>query len=266
MNITTLAKASNVSNATVVRFATELGCNGYPEMQQELQKIMFSYYSSLDEIKEMSSPASRDTYLNQVQEALDALPSVFRKRNIRTIEKSAELINASKCVFLVGNQVSSPFVSYTQYLLSKYKTGVENISQLSMEDEDRIKAAGKDSCAIVFALQRYPNQTLKAIEILHKADIPMIIFSDSELFPYEQYATYIIYARTNHPLGFRPMMLIFSIVYEMILYVINNDITSATENVKRFDEYVEQHDIYFKMSYDYSSDVLIEDYLTDRPS
>lgn len=265
MNITTLATASGVSNATVVRFAMELGCSGYPQMQQELQQIMFNYYSSLDEIKEMSSPDTRSNYLNQVQDSLEALPCIFKQRDLMTIQKSSELINASKCVFLVGNRVSSPFVTYTQYLLSKYKIGIRDISRLSMEDEDAVKAAGANGCAIVFALQRYPNLTLKIIETLYKVGVPMIIFTDSELFPYEQYAKYIIYARTSHPLGFRPMMLIYSIIYEIILYVINNDIATAMENVKRFDNYVDEHNIYFKMSYDYASDILISGHSADEP-
>lgn len=260
MNITDLATASGVSNATVVRFAKEFGCSGYPQMQKELQKIMFNYYSSLDEIKEMASSDSRSDYLNQVQKSLEALPAIFSGRDITTIQKAAELISASKYIFLAGNQISSPFVTFTEYILSKYKPGVRNISNLSIADEDSIKTSPGESCAIVFALQRYPNLTLKLIETLYKNNVPMIIFSDSELFPYEEYANYIIYARTSHPLGFRPMMLVFSIVYEIILYVINNDVTAALENVKRFDEYAELHDIYFKMSYDYAADSSAEIY------
>ena len=61
----------------------------------------------------------------------------------------------------------------------------------------------------------------------------------------------IIYARFFHPLAFSPLILIFSLIYEIILRVISLDVERATENVKRFDDYVEQHNVYLKLSYDY---------------
>ena len=58
-----------------------------------------------------------------------------------------------------------------------------------MADDDEIRSAGAGDCAIVFALQRYPNRTMRLIELLHQCGVPMIIFSDSDLFPYEQWPT-----------------------------------------------------------------------------
>ncbi len=245
MNISALAEAAGTSVSSVVRFANDLGCSGFPMMQQELQKVMFNYYSSLDEIEEMKSTDSRKQYLNQVQRSLEQLPQMYAKRDEAIIAKAADMLYEAEHVFLVGNQISAPFCPYTQYLLGKYKPGIQDVSEMTMEDEDELRAKSNKSVAIVFALQRYPNKTLHAIRQLHACGIPMIVFTDSELFPLRELAACMICIPTTHWLAFSPMMLLYSIMYELILLVIDKDVDKAMENVQRFDEYVERNQIYY---------------------
>lgn len=264
MNISALADASGVSNASVVRFATELGCEGFPEMQRELQKVMFNYYSSLDEIEEMKSPMGRSKYLGEVQRSLEQLPLYYEKRDMTAIRKAAEMISSTQHVFLVGNQISAPFCPYTQYLLSKYKLGVRDISGMSIADEDSLRETGEHGVAIVFALQRYPNKTLYTIRHLHQCGVPMIVFTDSELFPLKDLADCMICVPTTHWLAFSPLMLMYSIIYEIVLLVIDNDVDLAMENVRRFDDYVEKNQIYYKTAYDYVPIVSEKDNLSNK--
>ena len=244
MDISTLAGAAEVSTATVTRFANSLGCSGYPDLRRQLQKVIFNNYTSLDEIAGVlqRDPAAAVT---DVDEALRGLPGRYQMIDKEKIRRAAQMICASGRVLLVGNQISAPFVPYTMYLLGKYHEDLVDISPMSFEDEKILKASGANDCALVFAFQRYPNATIRAIQRLRQHGIPMIIISDSDLFPFEELADLMICVNFKNSLAFAPLMLVYSVIYEIILNVIMLDPEKAEKNVRRFDEYVERNRIYY---------------------
>ena len=246
MDISTLASEANVSTATVTRFAISLGCGGYPELRQQLRKVLFNYYTSLDEISDVLQRNPGDT-VTDVDEALRGLTKSYQLIDKQLIQRAAEMICSSDRVLLVGNQMSSVFVPYTKYLMGKYHGDVIDISTMSFENEKLLKVANGKDCALVFALQRYPNVTIKAIHSLREQGIPMIIISDSDLFPFEEMADVMIYASFKNSLAFAPLMLVYSVVYEIILKVVMLDPGKAETNVRKFDEYVERNGIYYEL-------------------
>lgn len=245
MDISTLASAANVSTATVTRFAISLGCSGFPELRQQLKKIIFNNYTSLDEIHDVlhRDPAQDVT---DVYDALRGLPGRYQLIDKSLIRRAAEMICASDRVLIAGNQISSIFVPYTLYLLGKYRENIFDISAMSFETEKLMEASDGVDCALVFALQRYPNATIKAIHRLHECGIPMIIISDSDLFPFEELAEVMIHVSFKNSLAFAPVMLVYSVIYDIILNVVALDADTAEVNVKKFDEYVDRNQIYFE--------------------
>ena len=246
MDITTLANAADVSTATVTRFATSLGCGGYTELRQQLRKIQFNYYTSLDEISDVLQRDS-GAAVTDVDEALRGLSGRYQLIDKNQIQRAAQMICSSERVLLVGNQISSVFMPYTMYLLGKYHENLVDISTMSFEDEKFLKTSNGNDCALVFALQRYPNTTINAIRRLRECGIPMIIISDSDLFPFEELADVMIYVSFKNSLAFAPVMLVYSVIYEIILKVVTLDPEKAEQNVRRFDEYVERNQIYYEM-------------------
>lgn len=244
MDISTLASAANVSTATVTRFAISLGCSGFPELRRQLQKILFNNYTSLDEIHDVLRRNPGEAVAD-VDNALRGLPNRYQLIEKAQIRRAAEMICASDRVLIAGNQISGMFVSYTMYLLGKYRENLVDISAMRFADEKLMETSEGKDCALIFALQRYPNVTIRAIHRLRECGIPMIIISDSDLFPFEEMADVMIYVDFKNSLAFAPLMLVYSVIYEMILNVVILDPQNAESNVKKFDEYVERNQIYF---------------------
>lgn len=243
MDISSLAGAADVSTATVTRFAISLGCSGYPELRQQLKKILFNNYTSLDEISDILK-REHGSVVTDVEDALRGLPGRYQQIEKAKIRRAAEMICSSEKVLLVGNQISSMFVPYTMYLLGKYHDDLVDISAMRFEDEKLLESSAGRDCALVFAFQRYPNATIRAIRRLQACGIPMIIVSDSDLFPFKELAELMICVNFNNSLAFSPLMLVYSVIYEIILNVIMLSPEKAEENVRKFDEYVERNRIY----------------------
>lgn len=94
MSADQLAKASGVSEATVIRFARTLGYNGYSEMKKEFQRALVNNLTSSKKFEEGLKTISSESVL---EELLKTHHAVFQNMNLSELTKS--LKNAAKIIF-----------------------------------------------------------------------------------------------------------------------------------------------------------------------
>lgn len=243
MKSTELSQEAGVSNATVTRFCVALGYDGYASLQEDLQTTVLNRISTMDQINYMENSAN-DHYITNMLHSIQDIPEIFEERDRETINRAAELIGASAFTYFAGTQMSEVFVSFAVYSLSKFKTGVSDISNWSMETEDHVNSHGGESCAVVFALQRYPAKTMEVLKALHEKNVPIILFTDSPLFPNLDMAKYVIYIPTRYISFINPIALGLCIMHEIIIRVVRLNLEQAKANVKRWEAFVERNGIY----------------------
>ena len=66
MTASKLGETVGVSESTVVRFATELGYDGYPKLQKAMQEMIRDKLTSVQRIEVTSSRIGNDDVLNSV--------------------------------------------------------------------------------------------------------------------------------------------------------------------------------------------------------
>lgn len=243
MKSTELAREAGVSNATVTRFCVALGYEGFSMLQENLKTTVLNQISTIDQINYMENSDS-DYYISSMLHSIHDIPAVFDERDRETINQAAELIGASAYTYFAGSQMSQVFVSFAAYTLSKFKTGVIDISTGDLEAEDHINSHGEEACAIVFALQRYPAKIMEILERLHEKGVPIILFTDSPLFPHLDKAKYVIYIPTRYISFINPIAIGLCIMHEIIVRVVHLDLERAKANVERWEAFVERSGIY----------------------
>lgn len=244
---TELAQKVGVSNSTVTRFSMAIGYEGYAEMQADLQSVVLHQISTIDQIRYMEK-ASDDYYIQNMANSIRSIPQLYEERDRETILASARLIDASKYVLVAGSQMSETFASFTAYTLSKFKQEVHDVTQWNLHAQDLAAGHASESCAIVFALQRYPNQTLDVIRRLSQAKVPIILFTDSPLFPLIDCAEHTIYIPTRFISFINPIAICLCIINELILHTVHLDLDSAKANVERWEALAASKDVYYSES------------------
>ena len=248
MNSTDLASAAGVSNPTVIRFISFIGYDGYAHFQKELQKNVLNYFTSLEQATHIISNSSQDDSMNQMDAIVEKIPWYFINRNREVLKQAAKLLSESEDVYFIGNQVSSVFLRYCVYEFLKYKKGIHALNNENLEYYDLIRNPTEKKCAVVFALQRYPNRTLTIVKELYEAQMPIILFTDSDLFPYLHMAKYVLYSPAESASFVVPIINTFLLIMDLQRQMIMLDADKVLENVKRFEEYEVLNKIYYKLS------------------
>ncbi len=235
MNLAELARESKVSNATITRFAISLGYEGFPDFQKDIQKSAFNHIPPRNQVDILTS--SSDEIFESMLENFAKTQSTYSQRDLQTVIGAAELISKSKKVFITGYQWSKSLVEATSYELRKYTNGVFPVLDNSFANYDLITDKPQKSCAIVFAMPRYPGRTMEHFKHFQKLDIPIILFTD-DFFPFKNQAKHLftipLFGAATSVVF--PQILILAIIQEIISRVIINNPELAKKRSAKFEE------------------------------
>ena len=199
MTAAKLGEATNVSESTVVRFASALGYNGYPGLQKALQEMV---KSKLNSVQRMAVTAGRVGGGDMVDTALSAdiemIKATRESVSREAFAGSVLALNRAQRIFVLGARSAASLANFTAFYLNLVYDNVTLVDTSGTgEMFDKLyRITNKDVC-IAISFPRYSNQTLDALRFAAQRDAAIISITDSETSPIAQYATYLLTAKSS---------------------------------------------------------------------
>lgn len=197
-----IAKSVGVSEATVVRFATALGFDGYPSFRKKLQEDVHSKLTTLERI-DISVDDDKKHYsgnkyirkvlkkdIKSIYESMDTIQSPSFEESVKCI------VNAKK-VFILGFRTSGVLAEYLGHYLNIILDDVRVISHGSIDFYEQLIKPEKDDVVIAISFPRYAHSMIEAIQFLKKRGIKIIAVTDNENAPVYAYADHVLLAKSD---------------------------------------------------------------------
>lgn len=182
-----LGEIAGVSESTVVRFAIELGFDGYPKLQEALQKLVKNELTASQRMKVSSDRiAKTDKHiLKTVLESDSArISATLENINQREFDEAVDYIVNAKRVYIVGGRSSSALSHFFDFYLNLMRDNVINASTGAVtETFEHIFRIEEGDLLIGISFPRYSNKTVKAIEYAHSRGAKTIAITDSKQSP-----------------------------------------------------------------------------------
>lgn len=105
MTASKLGKLTEVSESTVVRFAAELGYDGYPSMQKALQEMARSRLTSTQRIQAAENSYGDDILGSVIQADMENLRQIAVNEDRGEFRAAVERIVAAKHIYIFGAPV-----------------------------------------------------------------------------------------------------------------------------------------------------------------
>ena len=103
MTASKLGKTVNVSESTVVRFAAELGYDGYPAMQKALQEMIRSKLTSVQRIEVSNSRIGDHDILSMVMQSdIEKIRMTLEETNRLQFSRAVDAIIAARHIYILG--------------------------------------------------------------------------------------------------------------------------------------------------------------------
>lgn len=246
MTSTTLANYANVSEATVIRFATTLGYSGYQEFQSKLRKHVQTEISLLDRFSFNLDSDPGDIYASVFTSEVNIINRTFTEENIKAFDLVVKLLDNKKELFLIGTQASSTLVTYTFNVMNKIFPRVFPITELTEQSLKLFSNAGEEAIAFVFSFARYSKATISLYKELMNRKIQTVSFTNSHLSPTAEGVDALIVIpneNTHFTSSFAAVITTINALAVKTSYTYKEQ---AKENMARFDKYSSNYDIFVK--------------------
>lgn len=199
MTANKLGKTAQVSESTVVRFATELGYDGYPTMQKALQEIIRGKLTSIQRIQasndQMTDPDILGTVMQRDMNSIHtAIIQADRAEFNRVVDK---LVHAEH-IYLLGVRSSSFLAGYLNFyfhLIFKNVTLVQNFT--AGEIFEQMLHIGPGDVLVGISFPRYSKMTENAVHFACDRGADVIAITDSQMSPLYQLASASLLVRSD---------------------------------------------------------------------
>ena len=190
MTASKLGKLVNVSESTVVRFASELGYDGYPGMQRALQEMIRSRLTSTQRIQVSGDRFSGQDVLGTVlQSDIEKLREMVSRADRTEFSEAVEQILGAKHIYIIGARSSSFVAGYLNFYLHLLFENVTLVqSNAAGEIFEQLFRIGPGDVIIAISFPRYSNVTLSSVKFARDRGATVIAVTDSEMAPIYQMA------------------------------------------------------------------------------
>jgi DNA-binding MurR/RpiR family transcriptional regulator len=199
MTAAKLAKAVNVSEATVVRFAYALGYEGYPEFQEALAECVKSKLNSVQRIGAKYGNSTQQEIINSVLGAdIEKIDDTIEHIDAQAFEMAVQSILDAKRVYIIGLRSCKPLAEFLQFYLNMVRDDVILLDSTSTSEifEQMLRINEKD-VVIGISFPRYSMRTLKALEMANDKNAKVITVTDSIHSPMCLYSSCNLFARSD---------------------------------------------------------------------
>ncbi len=113
MTASRLGKTVNVSESTVVRFAAELGYDGYPAMQKALQEMIRSKLTSIQRIEVSNDRIGNQDILSMVMQSdMDKIHMTLEETNREDFDRAVSAIVDARHIYILGVRSAAALASF----------------------------------------------------------------------------------------------------------------------------------------------------------
>ena len=199
MTASKLGKTVEVSESTVVRFATELGYKGYPGFQKALEELVRTKLNSIQRMEVTYGRISQSEILESVLNSdIDKIKMTLAGIDQNAFELAVNTLLNAKKIYIVGIRSSAPLANFLSFYLNLIVEDVVLVQATGASEifEQMIRVS-EDDVVIGISFPRYSMRTLKALEFASNRKAKVITLTDSIHSPINLYSSCNLIARSD---------------------------------------------------------------------
>lgn len=248
MTASKLGQTVNVSESTVVRFAAELGYDGYPSMQKSLQKMIRSRLTSVQRI-EMANDQMGDDVLSSVLRSDTAMiRSTLEELDRTRFNSAVDTILGARKIYIMGVRSSTAISRFMAFHFNMIFDNVREISaNTTSEIFEQILRVGEGDVVIGVCFPRYSSRTVKAMQYARDRGATVIAITDSEASPVASKAHITLTAKSDMISFVDSLVAPLSLVNALIVAISQKQNQDVADTFRHLEQIWDEYEVYEKV-------------------
>ena len=243
-----LAETCDVSEATVVRFVSQLGYGAYGEFLQALRDYVDTGLTLQDrvELPSLKEPGA-SKFHRVLFDEMNNLKQLYNTIDMNSLEAFVDALTESPWVYVIGSRLSYTFGYYLGWSLTKVRKGVRILNGSDSTAIDWLTNAPDDTLVVIIATSRYPNELIKLAKVARRLGHRLLVIADSVLCPLNQFAHLSLVAPTKNIPFIGSPTAIFSLITYMVLEIAGRDGQRLVDHQATMEQVYRENDVLFNL-------------------
>jgi DNA-binding MurR/RpiR family transcriptional regulator len=248
MTAAKLGAIVNVSESTVVRFAIELGFDGYPEFQHSLQEIVRTKLTSFQRIEVTNNLIGDGDVLTKVLGSdQDKIKRTLEEIDRAAFEEAVKRLVKADNIYVLGMRSSAMLASFFAHNLGMVFDRVKLVQTGSgSEMFEQIMNIGEGDVMIAISFPRYSKKLINGVNYAKHRGANIIAITDSTMSPIAPQASQLLLARSDMASFVDSLVAPLSIINAMIVAVSRAKQDELTERLRKLEDIWDEYDVYDK--------------------
>ena len=237
-----------VSESTVVRFANELGFEGYSEFQRAVQELVRTKLTPNQRIEVTKKRMGSGDVLENVMESdISKIRYTLERINRDDFFRAVESILKAKNIYVMGARSAEPLALVLKYNLSLIFDNVRFITPTSTAEVfEQMFSISSDDVLIAFSFPRYSSKMVSAVKYAKQNNANVIVFTDSKISPIADFADSLLTAQSDMASFMDSLVAPISIINAIIVEITNRREKEITERFDQLEKVWDEYQVYTK--------------------
>lgn len=261
MTASRIGETLGISESTVVRFASSLGYEGFPEFQGYLAQWVKERMNKAQAIGAKFGAKSENNVVNSVLKGdIARINDTINELDPIALETAIDVLHRAKRVYICGIRNSAPLAEFLAFYLNILRDNVICITTTSVNEtfEQMIRITNEDAF-VGISFPRYSMRTLKAFEFAADRNAQIIALTDNSHSPMCMYSNLNLFARTDTVSVVDSLVAPMSVINAIIVAFCLKAPDEVNESLKNLEEVYGNYQVYLNDEMNMYDEEVLED-------
>lgn len=246
MTAVKLGEEVGVSESTVVRFADELGFDGYPALRQMIQNTVRVHLTSVQRMEitngRIGERAILDTVLEEDEERIRYTSEHISRESFET---AVNAILGARRIYIIGMRCCSALAEFTNFYFSIMFENVKLVRTTSgSEIFEQLMHIGPEDVLIAISFPRYSTRIINASEYAVSMGAKLIAITDIGASPIAEKAYAALTARSDMASFADSLVAPLSVINALIAAIAQRKNTEISETLAKLEQVWDEYNVY----------------------
>ncbi len=250
MTASKLGETVGVSESTVVRFAVEIGYDGYPKLQKAMQELIKDKLTSVQRIEVTSTRFGDADILESVlNQDIEKIKRTIEEVSHDDFNEAVKAIVKAKNIYIFAVRSSSALASFLGYYFDLIFGNVRVVSTTSkIEIYEKLLHINENDVIIGISFPRYSKTAVEGMNFAKDRKASVIAITDSMISPLVEPADHVLLASSDMASIVDSLVAPLSLINALIVATVLEKKLSVEQTFQRLETFWDKYDVYAKTS------------------
>ena len=243
-----LGETVGVSESTVVRFASELGYEGYPELQKAMQEMIKEKLTSVQRIDVTETRIGDNDILTSVlTQDIEKIRRTIEEISHEDFDNAISALIKAQKIYVFAVRSTSSLANFLGYYLNLIFGNVQIISDSSKSATyEKLFRMTENDVMIGISFPRYSTTAVEAMEFARERNADVIAITDSLASPLAECSNQVLIARSDMASVVDSLVAPLSLINALIVACVLKQKDKVKETFRHLEEVWTQQGVYTK--------------------